>query len=47
MQGEKEYKEKIFVSFRLSERVPQDNFYRRLKGFLDLSYLHKTRLKRK
>jgi len=29
MQGKKEYKEKIFVSFRLSERVPQDNFYRR------------------
>jgi transposase len=41
MQGKKEYKEKIFVSFRLSERVPQDNFYRRLKGCLDLSYLRK------
>jgi transposase len=41
MQGKKEYKEKFFVSFRLSERVPQDNFYRRLKSCLDLSYLRK------
>jgi transposase len=40
MQGIKEYQEKFFVSFRLSEHVPQDNFYRRLKERLDLSYLH-------
>jgi len=44
MQGIKEYQEKIFVSFRLSERVPQDNFYRQLKEKLDLSYLrHHTK----
>ena len=41
MQGKKEYQEKFFVSFRLSERVPQDNFYRRLKDCLDLSHLRK------
>jgi len=41
MQGKKEYQEKLFVNFRLSERVPQGNFYRRLKETLDLSYLHK------
>jgi len=41
MQGIKEYQEKFFVNFRLSERVPQDNFYRRLKGHLDLSYLRR------
>ena len=41
MQGKKEYQEKLFVSFCLSERVPEDNFYRRLKACLDLSYLHK------
>ena len=41
MQGNKTYHEKLFLSFRLSERVPQDNFYRRLKERLDLSYLRK------
>jgi len=39
MQGKKDYQEKLFVDFRLSERVPQDNFYRKLKAILDLSYL--------
>ena len=41
MQGIKEYREKFFVNFRLSERVPRDNFYRRLKERLDLSYLRR------
>ena len=41
MQGKKEYSEKLFLSFRLSEHVPKDNFYRRLKQNLDLSYLRK------
>ncbi|MDR2732495.1 MAG: transposase [Fibromonadaceae bacterium] len=39
MQGKKSYQEKFFVNFRLSERIPPDNFYRRLKGSLDLEYL--------
>ncbi len=39
MQGIKDYQEKLFLSFRLSERVPKGNFYRRLKETLDLSYL--------
>jgi len=39
MQGIKGYHEKLFVNFQLSERVPQDNFYRCLKETLDLSYL--------
>lgn len=39
MQGSKQYQEKLFLSFRLSERVPQNNFYRRLKEVLDLSFL--------
>ena len=44
MQGIKEYKEKFFVNFRLSKRIPQDNFYRRVKESLDLSYLrHHTK----
>ena len=41
MQGIKEYREKLYLSFRLSERVPKENFYRRLKEALDLSYLRK------
>lgn len=39
MQGEKQYQEKLFVSFQLSSRVPEDNFYRRLKETLDLRFL--------
>lgn len=39
MQGKKEYSEKLFLSFQLSQRVPLNNFYRRLKDTLDLSFL--------
>jgi len=39
MQGVKDYQEKLFLNFRLSEYVPKENFYRRLKETLDLSYL--------
>ena len=38
MQGKKEYQEKLFTDFRLSDRVPEGNFYRRLKGVLDLDF---------
>jgi len=41
MQGNKQYQEKLFFSFRLSDRVPQNNFYRRLKEVLDFSFLRK------
>lgn len=39
MQGNKEYSEKLFLSFQLSQRVPPHNFYRRLKDALDLRFL--------
>jgi transposase len=39
MQGKKQYQEKLFLSFRLSDRIPEDNFYRRLKGVLDLAFV--------
>lgn len=42
MQGKKEYQEKLFTSFQLSERVPKENFYRRLKEVLDLIFLYAT-----
>jgi transposase len=40
MQGKKEYQEKLFANFQLSERVPKQNFYRRLKAVLDLEFLY-------
>ena len=41
MQGNKKYSEKLFMSFQLSQRVPEDNFYRRLKEALDLRFMRK------
>jgi transposase len=42
MQGKKQYQEKLFTNFHLSERIPQENFYRRLKEVLSLQWLYKT-----
>ena len=42
MQGKKHFQEKLFTSFQLSDKVPGDNFYRRLKGILDLQWLYKA-----
>jgi transposase len=42
MQGQKHYTEKLFTSFQLSNHVPEDNFYRRLKSALDLHWLYKA-----
>jgi len=42
MQGRKQYQEKLFISFRLSDRVPENNFYRRLNNSLDLNFLYKS-----
>lgn len=41
MQGKKQYQEKLFVNFQLSNHVPQDNFYRRLKDVLPLQWIYK------
>lgn len=41
MQGKKQYQEKLFVSFQLSDHVPEDNFYRRLKSVVDFQFLYK------
>ncbi|MEE4121464.1 MAG: IS1182 family transposase [Paracoccaceae bacterium] len=40
MQGKKKYQEKLFTDFRLSDRIPKENFYRRLKEALDLDFLY-------
>jgi transposase len=42
MQGKKKFTEKLFTHFQLSERVPADNFYRRLKEVLNLQWLYKA-----
>lgn len=41
MQGKKVYQPKLFTQFNLSDRVPEDNFYRKLKEVLDLRFLSK------
>jgi transposase len=40
MQGKKQYQEKLFTNFQLSDRVPPDNMYRKLKEVLDLRFLY-------
>jgi len=40
MQGKKDYQEKLFIRFQLSDYVPADNFYRRLKSILDLKFVY-------
>lgn len=41
MQGDKIFSPKMFVNFCLADHVPQDNFYRVLKGLLDLHFIKK------
>jgi transposase len=41
MQGRKEYTEKLFTSFQLSNRISKENLYRRLLDKLDLTFLCK------
>lgn len=41
MQGKKIYQEKLFNNFRLSDRVPKESFYRRLKAVLHLDFLYR------
>jgi len=41
MQGNKNDDQKLFYQFSLAGRIPEDNFYRRLKGTLDLGFLKK------
>lgn len=41
MQGKKTYAEQLFTGFQLSDHVPEDNFYRRLKEVLELRFMRK------
>ena len=40
IQGKKGYQEKLFNNFQFSDRIPKNNFYRRLKGAIDLDFLY-------
>jgi len=42
MQGRKNYQEQLFISFRLSDYVPADNFYRALNDILDFNFLYQS-----
>ncbi len=42
MQGKKIYQEKLFNDFKLSARIPEENFYYRLKGVLNLGFLYRS-----
>lgn len=40
MQGKKLFLDKEVTHFRLSERVPRHNLYRRLAGLVDWTFLY-------
>lgn len=42
MQGKKHYQPKLFNSLQLSERIPENNFYRRLKQAIDFGFVYKS-----
>jgi transposase len=42
MQGKKTHQESLFIQFQLSNYVPADNIYRRLKSLLDLDFLYQA-----
>ena len=42
MQGKKDHQEKLFIQFQLSDYVPGDNFYRRLKKLLNLDFVYRS-----
>ncbi len=42
MLGKKHYQPKLFNSFNLADRVPENSFYKILKQALDLRFLYKT-----
>jgi transposase len=40
MQGRKTYQPKLYTTFNLVDRIPENNFYRRLKDVLNLHFLY-------
>ena len=46
MQGKKTHQERLFIQFHLSDYVPADNYYRRLKNMLNLDFLYQATFKK-
>jgi transposase len=42
MQGRKNYQEKLFTSFQLSDRVPEGNIYRQVLKLIDFQFLYRA-----
>lgn len=42
MQGRKNYQEKLFTSFQLSDRVPEENIYRQVLKLIDFQFLYRA-----
>ncbi|HEA22398.1 MAG TPA: transposase [Pricia antarctica] len=40
MEGKKDYQQKLFAQFQLSEGIPKNNFYRRFKNVFNLDFLY-------
>jgi transposase len=40
MQGIKDRQQKLFICYRLSDHIPEDNLYRRLNALLDFNFLY-------
>lgn len=45
MLGKKNYQEKLFIRFQLSDHIPTDNFYKRLNDTLDLDFVYRATAK--
>jgi len=45
MLGKKDYQEKLFLSFSLSQRIPENNFYRQLKKVIDLQFFRYVKIR--
>ncbi len=41
MQGKQNNTEQLFLSFQMSDRIPRENLYRRLRETLDLKFLYR------
>ncbi|SMB92368.1 hypothetical protein SAMN00120144_2142 [Hymenobacter roseosalivarius DSM 11622] len=46
MQGKKQFTDQVVTHFRLSERVPAHNLYRRLDELQDLHFLYDMKPRR-
>jgi transposase len=42
MQGRKNYQEKLFTTFQLSTRVPEENMYRQILKLIDFQFLYRA-----